>query len=48
MSLAAARRHWQDWHGRLPLRKILSRRSHGSGLGFNGNPLEKERLWVKE
>jgi hypothetical protein len=30
------------------LRKILSRRSHGSGLGFNGNPLEKERLWVKE
>lgn len=47
VSFAAVCRHWQDWSRRLPLRKILFRRSHGSGLGFNGNPLEKERFMNK-
>ena len=47
VSFAAVCRHWQDWSRRLPLRKILFRRSHGSGLGFNGNPLEKERFMIK-
>ena len=42
VSPAAVCRHWQDWNGRLPLRKILFHRSHGSGIGSNGNRWKRE------